>query len=200
MKRNIISFGVISALLITLAGCTKEMAPAKPEGPVAVPFEFSAAITKTANVGEGTVWSAGDAVNLFHSLSGTGDYVANGQFTISEEDLETKKFKGTLSAALETGKSYDWVALYPYSSTNTSPSAVKVKLGSAVQNGDDDMTHVAGANFPLWGVVANVNGDLAMQMKHLSALLEVEVLNSTTEQIAVSSVSFTAQEEIAGTV
>lgn len=198
MKRNIISFGVISALIITLAACTKEAAPVQPEGLVAVPFEFSAAITKTANAGEGTIWTAGDAVNLFHSLAGAGDYAANGQFTISAEDLEAKKFKGTLSAALENGKSYDWVAFYPYSSTNTSPSAVKVNLGTAVQNGDDDMTHVAGENFPLWGVATGVEGELTMQMKHLSSLLEVEVLNSTAEQITVSSVAFTAQEEISG--
>lgn len=198
MKRNIISFGVISALIITLAACTKEAAPVQPEGPVAVPFEFSAAITKTANDGEGTIWTAGDAANLFHSLTGTGEYSANGQFTISAEDLEAKKFKGTLSAALENGKSYDWVAFYPYSSTNTSPSAVKVNLGTAVQNGDDDMTHVAGENFPLWGVATRVEGELTMQMKHLSSLLEVEVLNSTAEKITVSSVAFTAQEEIAG--
>lgn len=186
------------ALIITLAACTKEAAPVQPEGPVAVPFEFSAAITRTANAGEGTIWSAGDAVNLFNSLAGAGDYAANGQFTISAEDLEAKKFKGTLSSALENGKSYDWVAFYPYSSTNTTPSAVKVNFGTAVQNGDDDMTHVAGENFPLWGVATRVEGELTMQMKHLSSLLEVEVLNSTTEQIAVSSVSFTAQEEIAG--
>ena len=200
MKRIIMTIGVIIAAIFTLTNCTKEMdAPQQPDQMPGVPFEFSASIqTKTANQGDGTIWSAGDAVNLYHSLAGASSYVSNGSFVIAEEDLEEGKFKGELASALESGKSYDWVAFYPYDAANTAPSSVTVSLSSAVQTGDNDMTHVAGENFPLWGVAKNVNGELQMQLNHLSSLLEVEVLNSTSEEIIVSSVSFTAQEEIAG--
>ena len=200
MKRIIMSIGVIVAAIFTLTNCTKEMdAPQQPDHMPGVPFEFSASIlTKTANQGDGTIWSAGDAVNLYHSLAGVSSYVSNGIFAIAEEDLEEGKFKGELASALESGKSYDWVAFYPYDAANTAPSSVTVSLGSAVQTGDNDMTHVAGENFPLWGVAKNVNGELQMQLNHLSSLLEVEVLNSTSEEIIVSSVALTAQEDIAG--
>lgn len=200
MKRIIMSIGVIVAAIFTLTNCTKEMdAPQQTDQMPGVPFEFSASIlTKTANQGDGTIWSAGDAVNLYHSLAGASSYVSNGSFAIAEEDLEEGKFKGELASALENGKSYDWVAFYPYNAANTAPSSVTVSLGSAVQTGDNDMTHVAGENFPLWGVAKNVDGNLQMQLKHMSSLLEVEVLNSTSEEIIVSSVALTAQEDIAG--
>lgn len=200
MKRIIMSIGVIVAAIFTLTNCNKEMdAPQQPDQKQGVPFEFSASIlTKTANQGEGTIWSAGDAVNLYHSVASASSYVSNGSFAIAEEDLEEGKFRGELASALESGKSYDWVAFYPYDAANTAPSSVTVSLGSAVQTGDNNMTHVAGENFPLWGVAKNVNGDLQMQLNHLSSLLEVEVLNSTSEEIIVSSVALTAQEDIAG--
>lgn len=200
MKRIIMSVGVIVAAIFTLTNCTKEMdAPQQPDQMQGVPFEFSASIqTKTANQGDGTIWSAGDAVNLYHSVASASSYVSNGSFAIAEEDLEEGKFRGELSSALESGKSYDWVAFYPYDAANTTPSSVTVSLGSAVQTGDNDMTHVAGENFPLWGVAKDVDGKLQMQLNHLSSLLEVEVLNSTSEEIIVSSVALTAQEDIAG--
>lgn len=200
MKRIIMSIGVIFTAVFTLTNCNKEIdAPLQPEENAAFPFEFSAAIaTRTANDGDATVWVAGDALNLYHSPAATSAYVSDDCFTIAESDLETGTFKGTLASPLENGKSYDWVAVYPYSEANTDPSAAKVSIGSAAQTGDSDMTHLAGENFPLWGVAADVNGELSMQMKHMSSILEVEVLNSTTEDITVSTVALTAEEDIAG--
>lgn len=200
MKRIIMSIGVIFTAVFTLTNCNKEIdAPLQPEENAAFPFEFSAAIaTRTANDGDATVWVAGDALNLYHSPAPASVYVSDDCFTIAESDLETGTFKGTLASPLENGKSYDWVAVYPYSEANTDPSAAKVSIGSAVQTGDSDMTHLAGENFPLWGVAADVKEELSMQMKHMSSILEVEVLNSTTEDITVSTVALTAEEDIAG--
>lgn len=200
MKRIIMSIGVIFAAVFTLTNCNKEIdAPLQPEENAAFPFEFSAGIaTRTANDGDATVWVAGDALNLYHSPAAASAYVSDDCFTIAESDLETGTFKGTLASPLENGKSYDWVAVYPYSEANTNPSAAKVSIGSAVQTGDSNMTHLAGENFPLWGVAADVKGELSMQMKHMSSILEVEVLNSTTEDITVSTVALTAEEDIAG--
>ena len=194
------SIGVIFAVIFTLTNCNKEMdAPVQPEENLAYPFEFSAAIaTRTANDGDGTIWLAGDAVNLFHSLAAADVYVSDGKFAITDSDLETGTFRGNLTSPLQTGKSYDWIAVYPYDQANTDPSSAKVAIGSSVQTGDGSMTHLAGEKFPLWGVAAGVNGELSMGMKHMSSILEVEVLNSTTEDITVSTVALTAEEEIAG--
>ena len=199
MKRIIMSIGVIIAAIFTLTNCNKEMdAPGQPEENL-YPFEFSAAIaTRTVNAGDATLWEAGDAVNLFHSPAGASEYVSNGSFSIDEQGLESATFKGNLASPLVTGKSYDWVAVYPYVAANTDPASVKLSIGASAQNGDGSMAHLAGEQFPIWGTVSGVNGDLEMTMKHLSSILEVEVINSTTENIVVSSVSFTAQEEIAG--
>ena len=193
------SIGVIIAAIFTLTNCNKEMdVPGQPEENL-YPFEFSAAIaTRTVNAGDATLWEAGDAVNLFHSPAGASEYVSNGSFSIDEQGLESATFKGNLASPLVTGKSYDWVAVYPYAAANTDPASVKLSIGASAQSGDGSMTHLAGEQFPIWGTVSGVNGDLEMTMKHLSSILEVEVLNSTTENIVVSSVSFTAQEEIAG--
>lgn len=191
---------MIFTAVFTLTQCAQEIdAPLQPEENLEIPFEFSASIaTKTANDGNGTIWLAGDAVNLYHSPSAASAYVSDGCFSLAESDVETGTFRGTLASALEADKAYDWVALYPYLETNTDPSAAKVTIGSSVQNGDGDMTHLAGDRFPLWGVAANVTEGLAIQMKHMSSLLEVEVCNSTDEDITVSTVSLTAQEEISG--
>lgn len=121
MKRQILTLSAICAAAFTLTNCNKEIA--EPKAPVTegIPFEIVAATadTKTANEGPNTVWAAGDALNVFHAEAGTTAYGNNDKFTYAGAD---NKFKGTLKTGLDAGKSYDWYALYPYSSFIKTPT------------------------------------------------------------------------------
>ena len=121
MKRQILTLGAICAAAFTLTNCNKEIA--EPKAPVTegIPFEIVAATadTKTENTGLNTKWTAGDALNVFHAEAGTTTYGTNYEFTYTGAD---NKFKGKLTTGLEAGKSYDWYALYPYSSHIKTPT------------------------------------------------------------------------------
>ena len=121
MKRQILTLGAICAAAFTLTNCNKEIA--EPKAPVTegIPFEIVAATadTKTKNDGLNTVWTTGDALNVFHAIAGSTAYGNNDEFTCTGAD---NKFKGTLKTGLEAGKSYDWYALYPYSSYIKTPT------------------------------------------------------------------------------
>ena len=100
MKRQILTLGAICAAAFTLTNCNKEIA--EPKAPVTegIPFEIVAATadTKTANDGPNTVWTTGDALNVFHAIAGTTtDYGTNDEFTYTGS---ANKFTGTLKTAL----------------------------------------------------------------------------------------------------
>ena len=121
MKRQILTLGAICAAAFTLTNCNKEIA--EPKAPVTegIPFEIVAATadTKTANDGLNTVWTTGDALNVFHAEAGSIDYGTNDQFTYTGAG---NKFTGKLTTGLDASKSYDWYALYPYSSYIKTPT------------------------------------------------------------------------------
>lgn len=121
MKRQILTLGAICAAAFTLTNCNKEIA--EPKAPVTegIPFEIVAATadTKTKNDGLNTVWTAGDALTVFHAEAGSTAYGNNDNFTYAGAD---NKFKGTLKTGLDASKSYDWYALYPYSSYIKTPT------------------------------------------------------------------------------
>ena len=122
MKRQILTLGAICAAAFTLTNCNKEIAEPKAPETEGIPFEIVAATadTKTANDGlNNTVWAAGDALTVFHAEAGSTAYGNNDRFTYTGAD---NKFKGTLKTGLEAGKSYDWYALYPYSSYIKTPT------------------------------------------------------------------------------
>ena len=122
MKRQILTLGAICAAAFTLTNCNKEIA--EPKAPVTegIPFEIVAATadTKTENNGLYTKWTTGDALNVFHAEAGSIDYGSNDQFTYAEGS--TNKFTGKLTTGLDASKSYDWYALYPYSSYIKTPT------------------------------------------------------------------------------
>ena len=121
MKRQILTLGAICAAAFTLTNCNKEIA--EPKAPVTegIPFEIVAttADTKTENTGLNTKWTAGDALNVFHAIAGSTVYGNNDEFKYTGAD---NKFKGKLTKGLVAGKSYDWYALYPYSSYIQTPT------------------------------------------------------------------------------
>ena len=121
MKRQILTLGAICAAAFTLTNCNKEIAEPKAPETEGIPFEIVAATadTKTANDGLNTKWTAGDALNVFHAEAGDTDYGDNDEFTYTGAD---NKFKGKLTTGLKADKSYDWYALYPYSSYIQTPT------------------------------------------------------------------------------
>ncbi len=69
------------------------------------------------------------------------------------------------------------------------------------QNGNDSQAHLAGEICPLYGVAKAVgNGDvLSIPMRQLTSVAAVKVINTASDPLTVSSISFTSTEDIVGT-
>ena len=157
MKKSFIYAGAILAATISLTNCTKEINGSDSVLPEGIPFEICAnPTTKTAVEGLSTKWVAGDALNLFHAVAGSTTYTSDGSFSIAEEDLDSKKFNGTLASALEEGN-YDWYAFYPYSKYNKTPAGSSqddfgfTTIGgtSQTQTGNNSTAHLCRKACPL---------------------------------------------------
>ena len=210
MKKISFVFGAAMAAIFALTSCNKEISNPDEIIQDGIPFEISAASadTKTSNDGIATNWDAGDALNLFHAEAGSTTYISDGSFSIAEEDLASKKFKGTLASALEKGN-YDWYAFYPYSKYNKTPAGSSqddfgfTTIGgtSQTQIGNNSTAHLCGTVCPLYGVAKSVASSATpgITMKHLTSIIEVNVTNNSGKDLSVSSVSFTGTEDIVGT-
>lgn len=209
MKRLInLSLAALACSLI-FTNCAKEIESLVPETPNAGEFEIIAsADTKTTNDGLNTKWAANDGINLFHAEAGTSTYTDDGEFSIAAADLETGKFKGTLGADLSADKSYDWYAFYPYTRYITTPANTNgytpigcLKTGVQTQTGVNNMSHLAGSNYPLYGKATGVSASdvPAIAMTPAFSVVEIAVKNSTDAALSVSSIEFAAPEDIIGT-
>lgn len=210
MKKQIFALGLMLAATFTLTNCAKEMDSIAPENEgVAFEIVASAPQVKTVNNGMKTTWKAADAINLFHAVTDGTTYVNDNSFTISADNLAAGKFTGTLSETLDPQEEYDWYAFYPYSSYIKTPAAQTngyTYIGGRSdtpqsQSGADNMSHIAGSNYPLFGkaVAVSAGSTPNLVMSHASALIEVKVKNSTEAALDVTTVSFTAPESIVGT-
>lgn len=210
MRKQILTLGAICAAAFTLTNCNKEIA--EPQAPVTGGTDFeiiaTTADTKTANNGLNTVWATGDALTVFHAVAGSTTYGSNDKFTYSGAD---NKFTGKLATGLDASKSYDWYAMFPYSSyINTPTNSDKggyVYIGersdqTQIQTGNDSKAHlIYGAsnqtglrNCPLYAVAKGVAASATptFTMKQLASIVEVNVTNTNTAPLTVSTVSFTA--------
>lgn len=212
MKRQILTLGAICAAAFTLTNCNKEIA--EPKAPVTegIPFEIVAATadTKTANDGINTVWTTGDALNVFHAEAGsTTDYGTNDKFTYTGAG---NKFTGKLTKGLEAGRKYDWYALYPVNDKAkyviTTPAGSKDgdgwayigHKGGATQNGYNSKAHLAETLCPLYGVAKSIDAStpVSFNMKHIASVVKIVVTNESESPLTVTSVTFTAPEDIVG--
>lgn len=198
------------AASLSLTNCTEKIeGPIAPATPAGIPFEISADIsTKTTNDGLSTKWAEGDAINLFHAEAGTAGYVSDNDFTLDAN--RDGVFTGSLARELETSKSYDWYAIYPYNKALTTPAnnATTAKwcyVGGrsdtpAVQNGNNSTSHLVERYAPLWGKAEKVasNEKPSMIMQHLASVVAVKVTNTTEKPLTVNSVAFTSTEPIVG--
>lgn len=210
MKQFFSYLGASLAAIAALASCNKELEAPVEDLKGGVPFEICASSvdTKTVIDGLATSWEANDAINLFHAKAGSTTYISDGEFTIAAEDLEAKKFKGTLPAALEAGN-YDWYAFYPYSKYNKTPAGSSqsdfgfTTIGGTIQTqtGNNSTAHLCGKPCPLYGIATEVASNVApsIEMNHLTSIIEVNVTNNSGKDLTVSSVSFTGTEDIVGT-
>lgn len=218
---------VLAASVAFLAGCAKEIdAPEdtkieddaiidpNEETLPGIPFELIAGTTEDTKttMSEGNpVWVANDKMNVFYAPASTSTYSVNCEFTITSANLAEKKFTGSLPGSYDSEASYDWYALYPYNSNIDAPNLTSgdgksLAIGSAtkgtkqVQVGNNSTSHLAGQYFPLYGMVSAVTGDTAptLLMKQALAVVKVHVTNSTDAPLTVSSVAFTAPEDITG--
>lgn len=202
MKRAFFFAGLAAATL-SFVGCNKE-ADVKGLDGVPVGIILSNMDTRTVNDGLSTKWVNGDALNVFYAVSGTQEYSANAKFEV--DDAEANHATGTAEL---TADAYDWYLLYPYDShvkTPANTNAGYLTVGSAsnktqTQTGLNSTAHLAGKNLPVYGVAKNVAVDEtpAVTMKHVSAVVAVNLTNGTDKPLTVSSVSFTAPEDIVGT-
>lgn len=207
MRKSFVYAAGLMCLALSITDCQKELVDQTT--PASEPnFELFAqpVTTKTANNGLDTKWVAEDAINVFHAEAGSTAYDSDGRFTV--KDIETGRFDGTVSKSLSADKSYDWYAFYPYTSQITTPDNTASGYcyigsrsdASQTQTGDNNMSHICGSNYPLYGIAKNVNASdvPSIQMQHLTSVIKIVVTNSTEEELSLNSVSFTAEENISG--
>lgn len=200
---------MLSAL--TVSNCAKNEFEPVPESDntfsITASLEQTTRTTTDALSGK-TSWVAGDKMNVFYTNSSleAGTYTDCNDFTCS--DAESGSFSGTISGTLQ--ESNDWFFFYPYFSGRTTPAStskgyneIGCKAGTPMtQSEAGDMSHLYGANLPLYGIAENVaNGTTpAVEMKHLASLLEISISNTGATPINVSRIKFsTTNYNVAGT-
>lgn len=135
--------------------------------------------TKTSSNGLCTEWTESDEIHVWHKVSGSGDYIDDGRFIIT--DTESGTFSGTLASPLSSGCNYDWKLAYPYEEESV----------RAVQHGNNSRTHLCGALCPLEGTLENYpsNSQLSVMMYNKVAIAKFVVTNNLEHPMTVSTVS-----------
>ena len=212
--KKILTWGMMLAAAFTLTNCAEQIDNPNQQPEInGIPFEIvaSAVDTKTQNDGVSTNWVANDNINLFHAVSGSATYVNDHEFKISEDDLDANRFRGTLNTGENglTEEAYDWYAFYPYHEDVTTPKntsnryfEVGCKASSnQTQTGNNSMTHIAGAYYPIAGKASAVSATSIPEivMSHVSSLLEVVVKNDSSEPVAIEEIMVSASELLVGT-
>lgn len=203
--KKIFSFGAIAAAVMAFAGCAQEIEQPEVPQQEGVAYELVAEVsTKTVNDGMSTKWAEDDALNVFFTEAGSDSYGSNNQFTIA--DPETGLFTGTITTYPDPAKNYDWYVIYPHNTYVTTPASknsgyLTLAEKEQRQTGVDNMSHIAGKNYPLYGKLLNNPGNVApaLELTHAAALLRVVVKNTTSEPMVVTDIFFTAPEDVVGT-
>ena len=144
-----------------------------------------------------------DQINVFHAEAGAASYVNDGVFAIYKQNLADGLFQGALKQPL-TASAYDWYFFYPYTIGMKTPAgdAVVTLAGKTqTQKGNSNMAHIAGENYPMCAVVKNVAAEEtpAGEMKHMTALVAINVQNNTSKPMTVVSAGIRAGESLVGT-
>lgn len=144
--------------------------------------------TKTGNNGLTTWWYATDQLSVFVDKQGA---YTNSKFSYAGENM----FVGRIPALVGTQDVY---AVYPYTSEWTSPESLSIDVNSAPrQTGNGSTTHLAGPDFPLYGI-SDTSGDISFAMEQLLAVGNFNIKNGYTSPIKVKSIEFTSPVAVAG--
>lgn len=196
MKRFFSYIGASLVAIAALSSCSKEIDNPSNEASKGIQFAITASSvdTKTSIDGFKTSWVANDQLNITHAIAGSTTYITDGSFSISEANLATNKFNGTLKSNLEEGSSYDWYALYPF--TKNDYTYIGHSKG-AIQNGNNSTAHLCRTLCPLYGVAKNVNSaePVSFDMQHLAAVVEITVTNETDADLTVKNITFASSDE-----
>lgn len=208
MKKTLFYVGAALAIAFSLTGCQKEIQNPEENSVVKKGGSFEIIAkpveTKTVNDGMNTKWEADDAINVFHAIANSTTYTSDGEFDITNP--ESNSFNGEVAEPLEEGKTYDWYMVYPYNShlvsvANTGDNPARYYIGkrsdeAQEQDGNDSKAHLAGSNYPLFGVQKGVayNVKPSLSVNHIASYIEVKVTNSNDDPLTVESVSFTAPD------
>lgn len=197
MKRFFSYIGASLVAIAALSSCSKEIDNPSNEASNGIQFAITASSvdTKTSIDGFKTSWVANDKLDITHAIAGSTVYITDGSFSISEANLATNKFNGTLKSNLEEGSSYDWYALYPYNNGRNYTYIGHSK--GATQNGNNSTAHLCGTLCPLYGVAKNVNSSdpVSFDMQHLAAVVEITVTNETDADLTVKTITFASSDE-----
>lgn len=205
MKKYSLLMGLMCAAL-SITSCSKDNTETfdKPKG---YEFElYAAPQTRTEVDGLDMKWSANDAMNVFHAPTGTTNYSSNDQFTVS--DIEGGVFKGTIAdTEFDPNGTYDWYVLYPYKSQKKTPALDEAYFGIGsyatsvqTQKGINNQDHICGVDIPLYGKVTNTTGSPSLQMHHIATLFRINVTNTGSADLNVTSITLTsASENLIGT-
>lgn len=207
MKKTLIFSGLMLAAAFTLTNCVKETVIPASDEQEGVPFVINVGIdTKTTTDGSVFSWADGDKLNVFHAEAGSTSYGSNDAFTYVVSPASSSQFEGELKDGELTANSYDWYVLYPYEShittpANTSAGYLTVGGKAQTQNGNDSKAHLAGKSLPLYGKAnsVSINAKPTITLKQAVSVIKVHVTNKADDAITVSTVSFTAPEDIVGT-
>lgn len=197
--------GLMCAAL-SITSCSKDNTETfdKPKG---YEFElYAAPQTRTEVDGLDMKWSADDAMNVFHAPTGTTNYSSNDQFTLAE--IESGRFTGLITdTEFDPNGTYDWYVLYPYKSQKTTPTLDEAYFGIGsyaksvqTQKGINNQDHICGVDIPLYGKVTNTTGSPSLQMHHIATLFRINVINTGSADLNVTSITLTsASENLIGT-
>lgn len=194
---------ILLTLTATLISCSKhEHASLYETSREMIVYVSTSSETKTTNDGLSTRWAESDRISLYHSESGSNEYVMDNAFSVI--DPTTGKFQGTLREELDEAKSYDWYAIYPYDNNGNPNQSNAWTIGGTkagqTQNGNNSMAHLAGTNYPLVGRIKNLaaNEIPHIVLKNVASILEFELKNELGKNITVKSIKVQSEENIVG--
>lgn len=213
MKKLFAFAGLMMAAIVALTNCQKkELEPqVRPDG---IKLVMATDDTKTTNDGMSTLWAEKDRVGVFFQ-DVTGGFETLGAFnltagagttsgTFEPASTETEGF-----AKLNMNATYNWFALYPYNSGVKTPASVDEAGGYIYigqrnginQDGYNSSAAICGSNCPMYAKLENATvGDLSssVSVKHMTSLVEFELVNQTGQDLIISSVTLIASEPVVG--
>lgn len=194
MKHSLSAWLVLAATFC-LFSCTRETVEVRDRHTYESTIVLDLAETRTTNNGDATAWSDKDAITAIHTDTQGAEH--NTRFYSSEFVYTgaSNAFRGPVADAADVN---DWYLVYPYREDNTDARQIHITVeNSPVQEGNDNMAHLAGSGFPLVGKKLGVEGkDIRMSMHQALAVLKLKVDNALETPIIVKKIAVAFPESM----